>query len=89
MLLAARLLVYTQLDRASSIQRTDLSVNDLPSLPVWYCIVPHCTTVCTALFCTAVMYCCATVLPLYLCTVLCIVLYKYTYHSSDAQNIIS
>ena len=32
-LLAARPLAYTQLDRASSIQQTDLSVNDLLSLP--------------------------------------------------------
>ena len=34
MLLAARLLVYTQLDRASSMQQNDLLVNDLHSLPV-------------------------------------------------------
>ena len=32
MLVAARLLVYTQLERASSMQQTDLSVNDLPLL---------------------------------------------------------
>ena len=33
MLIAARLPDYTQLDRASSMQQTDLGVNDLPSLP--------------------------------------------------------
>ena len=33
MRLAARLLVYTQLDRASSMQQADLWVNYLPSLP--------------------------------------------------------
>ena len=33
LLLAARLQVCTQLDRASSMQQTDLSVNYLPSLP--------------------------------------------------------
>ena len=32
MLLAARLLVYRQLDRASSMQQTNISVNDLPPL---------------------------------------------------------
>ena len=33
MLLAARLLVYRQLDRGSSMQQNDNSANDLPSLP--------------------------------------------------------
>ena len=33
MLPAARLLVYTQLDRASSMQQTDISLNDLAPLP--------------------------------------------------------